>query len=152
MPLSKDPKARQRQLANLKSTNAVKHGTRSEALIQPLAEMYLAELTEEFPLASERVLRLQARRLAKLDRLATYLEGRGEIRHHRRGEVFPASAMEESVTVAFIATQAKLEVQARDARANGRGRAPVGALAGELEASKAAWEQHRVENNGEVTS
>jgi CRP-like cAMP-binding protein len=114
VPLSKDPAARRKQLANLKTTSAVKHGTRSEALIRPLAEMYLAELTGEFPQASERVLRLQARRLAKLDRLASYLEGRGEIRHQRRGDVFPASAMEEQITASFLATQGRLEVQARE--------------------------------------
>jgi hypothetical protein len=150
MPLSGDPAARARQLANLKSSNAVKHGTRSEAIIQPLAEQYLAELVGEFPLASERVLRLQARRLAKLDRLASYLEDRGEIRHQRRGEVFPASAIEESVTAAFLATQTRLEAQAREAGGGRRGEAPSGALAGELEASRAAWEAHEAGvNDGE---
>jgi hypothetical protein len=110
MPLSSDPQARERQIANLKR-GQLAHGANSEALIRPLAEEYLAELAGEFPNASERVLRLQARRLAKLDRLGSYLEGKGEIRHHRRGEVFPASALEESITSAFLSTQAKLEAQ-----------------------------------------
>jgi hypothetical protein len=110
-------------LANLKNApaaqqgnlRAMQHGAASEALIRPLAETYLAELQREFPAASERVLKLQARRLAKLDRLGSYLEAHGEIRHQRRGEVFPASQLEESITAAFLATQARLEAQQREA-------------------------------------
>jgi hypothetical protein len=150
VPLSKDPAARERQLANLRSSSAVKHGTRSEVLIRPLAEQYLAELVGEFPDASERVLKLQARRLAKLERIASFLEERGEIRHQRRGEPFPVAALEESVTAAFLSTQAKLEVQAREAGRGGRRGAPTGDLAGELEASRRAWDAHG--NGGEVAS
>ena len=134
MPLSSDPDARSRQLANLRSDGAVRHGAGSEALIRPLAETYLDELLEEFPAASERVLRLQARRLAKLDRLSSYLEVKGKIATSAAANV-PASALEESITAAFLATQAKLEAQRRERlqrrshpRADRRLRSPEGLM------------------------
>jgi len=115
MPLSKNQAARARQLANLKSTGALKHGARSEGAIRPRADELFAELLEEFPNGSVRVLRLQARRLSKLEGLGRFLEERGELRNRRLGELFPAAAMEESLTVAFLNTQAKLEAQQREA-------------------------------------
>jgi hypothetical protein len=104
-------------LANLKqnSERSATHGAYSEELTRATAEQYLAELTEEFPTASERILRVQARRLAKMDRLGTYLEGRGEIRHARRGEVYPASALEEKISAAYLTEHARLEAQQREA-------------------------------------
>jgi hypothetical protein len=114
VPLSSDPKARAAQLANLKASAPTTHGAHSEALIRPLAEAYLAELAEEFPAASERVLKVQARRLAKLDRLGVYLDAKGEIRHQRRGEVYPASALEEKVSAAFLAEHVRLEQLQRE--------------------------------------
>jgi CRP-like cAMP-binding protein len=100
-------------LANLKvagkASAAQTHGAFSEELIRGSASAYLAELSREFPGASERVLRLQARRLAKLDRLASYLEGRGEIRNRRTGEVFAASALEERITAAYLVEHARLQ-------------------------------------------
>ena len=146
MPLSKDPRARERQLSNLRPDAALKHAGRADVLIRGRADELLAELLEEFPAASPRVLRLQARRAAKLERLAAFLEERGEFRNRRQGEVFAASAIEESVTAAFLATQAKLEAQAREARSK-PGSAPSGALADELQASRAAWERHRPSND-----
>lgn len=128
--LSSDPKARAAQLANLRSTAAETHGADGAAARQ-LAERYLAELAAEFPSASERVLRVQARRLAKLDRLATYLEGVGEIRHKRRGEVYPASALEEKIAGAYLAEHARLAELERLARAE-RPAAALEALADEL--------------------
>jgi hypothetical protein len=92
---------------------AMKHGAQTESIIGPLAERYFAELVEEFPGASERVLKIQSRRLAKLDRLSAYLEKHGEIRHQRRGEVFPASTLEEQITNGFLQTQERLERQQR---------------------------------------
>ena len=142
MPLSGDPEARKRQLANLRSSSAVTHGAHSDALTRPLAEQYLAELLEEFPTASERVLQLQARRLAKLDRLASYLERKGEIRHQRRGEVFAASALEERVATGYLATHDRLE-QERE-RVNGK----PSRLEEELAEGRAAWEAI----DGEVAS
>ncbi len=136
MPISRDPTNRAIQEANLRRGNPT-HGATDEKLIRPLAEQYLAELTGEFPRASERVLRLQARRLAKLDRLASYLEGTGEIRHKRRGEVFPASQLEESITSAFLSTQAKLEAQ-HAASGNGNGAGSLASIAAELAAGDAA--------------
>jgi hypothetical protein len=132
--LSKDPAARDRQLANLRPANltrdaALKHGGRAETLLQPRADELLTELQQEFPAASERTLRLQARRLAKLERLGAFLEAKGELRNKRSGEIFPASQMEESLTAAFLATQAKLEAQAASARGvNGNGAGGLEAL------------------------
>jgi CRP-like cAMP-binding protein len=114
------------------------HGAHSESLIRATAEAYLAELQEEFPAASERVLRLQARRLAKLDRLASYLERKGEIRHQRRGEVFPASALEEKIAAAYLAEHDRLEQQQREAAAPNTQQA----LAHDLAASSEAWQRH----------
>lgn len=124
MPLSADAVKRERQLANLKPGAHVTHGAHHEAEIQASAMTYLAELVGEFPGASERVLRLQARRLAKLDRLATFLTGRGEIRNRRTGDVFAASTLEERITAAYLAEHARLEQLQRE-----RGSAnPIGAL------------------------
>jgi hypothetical protein len=123
--------------ANLR---AVTHGAGSEVILRPLCEAYLAELAEEFPEASERVLKLQARRLAKLDRLGTYLEKHGEIRHQRRGEVFPASSLEETITAAFLATQAKLEAQVRSTS----GEQLADALADGAQAWRARMERDRL--------
>lgn len=139
MPLSKDPSARRAQLDNLKR-GQLTHGASTEALIRPLAEAYLAELVGEFPSASERVLRVQARRLAKLDRLGVYLDGRGEIRHRRRGEVFPASALEEQVSAAYLAEHRRLEAVERDAGA-GRPGDPLARIAAELAAGEDAEDE-----------
>ncbi len=76
MPLSSDPD-RQSGAARELAKQRGSHPRATDAITRPLAEAYLAELTGEFPGASERVLRLQARRLAKLDRLAAYLGGQG---------------------------------------------------------------------------
>jgi BMFP domain-containing protein YqiC len=111
MPTSKDPVKRARQVANLVPGGNQSHGAKSEAIIRPLAQAYLVELQREFPDASERVLKLQARRLAKLERLAGWLERKGELANQRRGTVYPASSLEESITAAFLNTQAKLEAQ-----------------------------------------
>lgn len=43
-----------------------------------------------------------------------------EIRHQRRGEVYPASTLEKSITAAFLAPQARLEAQQREARSDPR--------------------------------
>lgn len=132
MPLSKDPAARDAQLANLKR-GQLTHGASTEALIRPLAEGYLDELAGEFPSASERVLRVQARRLAKLDRLGVYLDGKGEIRHKRRGEVFPASALEEQISAAYLAEHRRLEAREHEAGAS-KPHQTLASIAEELEA------------------
>lgn len=142
MPLSGDPEARKRQLANLRPDAALKHGARSEVAIRGRADELFAELSGLFPSASETTLRLQARRLSKLESISRFLEERGEIRNRRLGEPFPVSAMEESLTAAFLSTQGKLEAAEREAGRGGRRGAPTGDLAAELEASRAAWERH----------
>jgi hypothetical protein len=89
------------------------HGAYSQKL-QPLREGYLAELSREFPHGSERRLIVQASRLAKLDALDRFTDERGLIRHKRRGEVFPAAALAEKISVAYLAEHERLEAAERE--------------------------------------
>jgi hypothetical protein len=150
MPLSKDPAARKRQLANLRSDGALKYGTRSEAAIQELSSAHLAELQRTYPGESDFWHKAQARRAAKIVRLGAYLEGRpSEVLNQRTGKINPAVELEESLTRAFLADLERAEARRRD---NGGkcGGAPVGALAGELEASRQAWERHQTSEESEA--
>ena len=54
---------------------------------------------------------------------------------------------EESLTKAFLADLDRAEQRMRGA--GGKAGVPVGALAGELEASRAAWERHQSTDSGE---
>jgi hypothetical protein len=101
MPLSNDSEARQRQLANLRQNAATTHGASSEIVIRDARERYLIELAEAFPSATHPELVIQAGRLAKLEALAAYIDARGVIRHQRRGDVFPAAALEEKIAAAY---------------------------------------------------
>lgn len=56
MPLSSDPEARKRQLANLRPDAALKHGAASERLIRERRTELVAELHTEYPNESKRVL------------------------------------------------------------------------------------------------
>ena len=90
------------------------HGASSESRVGPLRSEYLAQLKLEFPAADERVLIVQAGRLAKLELLERFVDERGVIRHRRRGDTFPAVALAERITQGFLATQQQLEAR-RDA-------------------------------------
>jgi hypothetical protein len=114
VPLSTDPQRRANQLANLKSTNAVKHGANSEALVRPMAERYSVELREQFPDEGDWWIKLMGRRLAKIERRAVYCEGRREV-HQRRGTVIPAAKDEEDLTRAFLADLDRAEQRKREA-------------------------------------
>jgi hypothetical protein len=116
MPLSKDPAARAKQLANLKAENSTKHGARSEVLIRAESSEYVAELRRSYPAEGEVWVRLQARRMAKLARLAVYLEGRpSEVLNLRQGKLNPAMAEEESLTRALLADLERAEQRKKDA-------------------------------------
>jgi hypothetical protein len=118
---------------NVHPLAAVKHGAHRETEIAPLAESYLAELLVELPTASERVLRLQARRLARLELLGCFEDKHGVLRNQRRGEPFAATLLAEKITSAFIRTHAGLEAQQREA-GDTRGRETLASIAAELAA------------------
>ncbi|HXP38213.1 MAG TPA: hypothetical protein VN817_10645 [Solirubrobacteraceae bacterium] len=110
------PAARARQLANLEHARRrgganLQHGAHSEQKLQRSREAYLAELSREFPHASERRLRVQAHRLAQLDALATFADERGVISHRRRGEVFPAAQLAERLAASYLLEHERLEVR-----------------------------------------
>jgi hypothetical protein len=79
--------------------------------------MYLDELRLERPGSSERVLRIQSRRLARLDLLAGHEDRHGVLRHQRRGEPYPATLLAEKIASAYIAADRDLEARERDADA-----------------------------------
>jgi hypothetical protein len=108
VPLSQDPEKRANQLANLKTTSAIKHGARSEERVRPLRERHVAELAKAFPSATELEVAIQAHRLAQLDLLGAFMDERGVIRHKRRGEVFPAAGLMEKIATSFERQQAIL--------------------------------------------
>jgi hypothetical protein len=106
VPLSSDPDARARQVANLrpgdqKASNREQHGAYSEKKLAPLRERYRTDLRGQFPSAGEDELIIQAGRLAQMDVLQQFLDAHGPIRHHRRGETFPAAQLLASVTSAY---------------------------------------------------
>ena len=101
MPLSNDPSARQKQLANLKTTAATTHGAQSEQAIRPLRERFVVELSAAFPSATKAEVAIQAQRLAQLELLGAFLDEFGVIRHRRRGDVFPAAAMAERIAANY---------------------------------------------------
>ena len=116
MPLSSDPEARERQLANLKPSNSTKHGARSEVLIRESSREILAELEKLYPSESAHWLSLQSRRLAKIGRLAAYLEGRpSEVLNQKTGKLNPAQEQEEVLTRAVLADFERADVRKRDA-------------------------------------
>lgn len=116
MPLSSDPAMRRNQLANLKASNSTKHGARSEALIQESSTAIYAELERTYPSESPTWLRLQSRRLAKLQRLAAYLESRpSEVLNQKTGKLNPAQEQEEALTRAVLADFERADQRKKDA-------------------------------------
>ena len=102
MPLSKDENARQRQLANLKTTAATKHGAQSPDAVREAAKRFFTELRETFPSADDSEIVIMAQRRAQIEMLGRYIAERGTvIRHQRRGEVYPAAAMMEKLSAAY---------------------------------------------------
>lgn len=108
---------------NVHPLAAVKHNAYSESAVAPLADAYLAELMVELPTASERILRIQARRLARLELLGRFEDERGVLRNQRRGEPYAATLLAEKISTSYIRTHTDLEAQA--AGNGGGGRAPT---------------------------
>jgi hypothetical protein len=121
VPLSKDPQKRANQLKNLRPENlrpdaAVKHGARSEAIVQELSSGYQRELRERFPAESDYWVTLQARRMAKIKLIGEYLEKRPSIvLNLRTGKLNPAAAEEESLSKALLADLERADARRRDA-------------------------------------
>ena len=101
MPLSNDPAARRKQLANLKTTAAVTHGARSGALIRQAAAEHLVNLRAQLPSATTEELTVQAIRMAQIERLAAYVEQKGLIRNQREGTVYEAGRLLSQLSTAF---------------------------------------------------
>jgi hypothetical protein len=100
---------------NVHPLAAVKHSAWRELEIAPLAATYLEELMVELPNASERILRVQSRRLARLDLLARFEDRNGVLRNKRRGEPFAATLLAEKISTSYIRTHVDLEAQQRAA-------------------------------------
>jgi hypothetical protein len=118
VPTSNDPEKAAIQRRNLKQFSpetSHTHGAHSERSVRPLRERFLTELAEAFPNASRAELTIQAQRLAQLELLGAYLDERGVIRHHRRGEVFPAAGLMERIAAAYEKQAAALAERERSA-------------------------------------
>lgn len=105
---------------NVHPLAAVKHGAYQESKIAPLAAAYLDELMDELPSASERILRIQARRLARLELLGRFEDERGVLRNRKRGEPFAATLLAEKISSAYVKVHLGLEAQQREAGDSGR--------------------------------
>ena len=101
MPLSDDPKRRQRQLANLQPRAAAKHHAYDAAALRPARERYQSELSARYPSAGEDEIAIQATRLAQCELLQRYLDERGVVRNRSRGDVFPAALLLAQITQAY---------------------------------------------------
>jgi hypothetical protein len=86
MPTSKNAKARQRQLANLRPDAARKHGAYSEAKLAPLRERFVGELAEQFGhVASGHEIELAGDRRARIAVINEWLDKHGVFGDKRSG-------------------------------------------------------------------
>lgn len=115
MPLSADPKSREKQLANLKPQAKVAHGAYSAELLMPERERILDELLTSFPNVRRDRLEIAAAQRARITLLAAYVDAVGVIRHRGRGETFPAVALLQREESAYRAELSKIEDLARGA-------------------------------------
>jgi hypothetical protein len=99
--LSKDPAKRANQLANLKRTAATTHGAFSGRLIRQATGEHLASLAAQLPNASGEELRVQASRMAQIERLTQYIEAKGLIRNQRQGTVYVAADLLAKLSTQF---------------------------------------------------
>ena len=87
MPLSPDPGARDRQLANLRR-GPVSHGTGSARRLGPVRERHARALRADYPQLDDRRLSLLADLLARIDVAARWLDRRGSVMT-QDGDVHP---------------------------------------------------------------
>jgi len=121
VPLSSDPVARERQLANLTPRSAVTHGAYSAELLKPERERILDELLASFPNVRRDRLELAAAQRARIVLLSAYVDSVGVIRHKGRGDTFPAVAALERAEAGYRAELGKIEDLAREASSSPRG-------------------------------
>jgi hypothetical protein len=105
-PLSKDASARKRQLANISRTEAgkhpaVKHGARSPAIVDPLADEHYKRLSGQLPTADPELLAVQARRLAQMGLLQAWIAKNGLLQRSPKGTVYNAAEYHEKLASAF---------------------------------------------------
>lgn len=86
---SPNPAARRRQLANLNSTNLIRHGSYSETELAPLRASNLELLQARFPTAPDAALWTHANRGARLAKLAAFVDDAGPLRLN--GDLWPAA-------------------------------------------------------------
>jgi hypothetical protein len=102
----------------------------------PVRERHLEHLLARFPMADVTILGLQATRLAQLELVGVWLDDRGIMRNRRTGTIYPAADYWAKVASAFERQHERLEAQRASTSTH-----PDATLVGELEASRAAWEQ-----------
>jgi hypothetical protein len=86
---SPNPEARKRQLANLKSTNLIRHGSYSETELAPLRESNLEALRARFPTAPDAGLWTHANRGARMAKIAAFLDDAGPLKLN--GDLWPSA-------------------------------------------------------------
>lgn len=96
------------------NARAVKHGAFSEQHVAPLRQARLAELQERFTGVPHTLLEQQAERLAQLELLRDFTDGRGVVRNPRTGEVFAAASFAEKLRSAFERQHDRLVEIARE--------------------------------------
>src|SRR5947207_14338264 len=101
MPLSNDPGARARQIANLKPNAAAIDGGYSKGQLASLRGRYVVELQQRFPSADRSEIALLAHRQAQLAVLGAWQDRRGLLADQRRGVPFPAVQLHERIAAAF---------------------------------------------------
>lgn len=81
------------------NTRHLTHGAFSERKIAPLREVHEASLRQQFPAVDERLLGLQAHRMAQIELLVTWCDQHGIVK--RGGEVYNAARFAEQLTRGF---------------------------------------------------
>jgi hypothetical protein len=99
---------------NVHPLAATKHAGYSKTLIAKRQGAHLDRLREQFPTADVTILGLQASRLAQLELVGEWLDGKGIIRNKRFGTVWPAAEYWGKVASAFERQHERLEAQARE--------------------------------------
>jgi hypothetical protein len=99
---------------NVRPDAATKHGAHSPELVAPIRERHLDALRQRFPKADVTLLGLQATRLAQLELVGLWLDGKGIIRNRRFGTIWPAAEYWAKVASTFERQHERLEAQHPD--------------------------------------
>lgn len=94
--------------------NAERHGAYSPSAVAKIKDGYLDSLKAAFPKADVTILGLQATRLAQLELVGAWLDGKGIIRNKRFGTIWPAAEYWGKVASAFERQHERLEAQERE--------------------------------------